>query len=78
VNDTKREVYQPSSGALYGFVGVALIAVGGMSFANAHENEAFGILGLLFAASGLYVTVAGAVARGIQLAREQAERPERQ
>lgn len=61
--------YEPSAGATYGFVGVAVIAVGAMSLANANENEIFGLLGFVFLASGFYATLAGAVARGIQLAR---------
>jgi hypothetical protein len=41
-----------------------------MSVANASENDTFAIVGVVFLASGLYATVAGAVARGIQLAGE--------
>ena len=68
VSDLDRD-YQPSAGVIYGIIGVVCIAIGATSLANANENEAFGILGVMFLASGLYVTVAGAVARGIQLAR---------
>ena len=68
VNDQKRN-YEPSAGIIYGAVGAVLIALGSMSLANANESAAFGILGVVLLASGFYVTVAGAVARGIQLAR---------
>lgn len=66
---TEEQEHEPSAGAAYGFVGVAVIAVGAISLANANENEFFGTLGFIFLASGFYATLAGAVARGIQLAR---------
>ena len=62
--------YQPSVGAVHGVVGVTLFVLGGFALANTNENEMFGVLGLVAVASGLYATVAGAVARGIQLARK--------
>lgn len=67
---TEERDYEPSAGAAYGFVGVAVIALGAISLANANENEMFGLLGFVFLASGCYATLAGAVARGIQLARQ--------
>lgn len=70
MHDAKRD-YQPSTGALHGFVGTILMVLAGSLLANIDENPAaFRTLGLIALAGALYVIVAGAVARGIQLARE--------
>lgn len=61
--------YQPSHGVAYGMVGVLLLVVGGALLANVNEAAAFGTLATVFLGAGLYLTVAGAVARGIQLSR---------
>ena len=37
--------YQPSVGAVHGFVGVTLFVLGGFALANTNENEVFGVLG---------------------------------
>lgn len=63
------DTYQPSAGALYGVAGTGLILAGALAAANTNENDAVGLLGVLLLAGGFYATVAGAVARGIQLAR---------
>lgn len=61
---------KPSFGAAYGTVGVILLVIGGALLANLSEDPTVFITGAtLFLGSGLYLTVAGAVARGIQLAR---------
>ena len=63
------DTYQPSAGALHGVSGVGLLVVAGWLLANSIEDPfVFGSLGTAFAASGLYCVVAGAVARGVQLA----------
>jgi hypothetical protein len=62
--------YNSSFGVAYGTVGVILLVIGGALLANINEDPTiFGAGGTLFLASGLYLTNAGAVARGIQLAR---------
>lgn len=71
--DSPRDDFDPfkaSFGAVYGTVGVILLVVGGMLLANLDEDPTvFGAGATLFLGAGLYLTVAGAVARGIQLAR---------
>ena len=61
--------YEPSVGAVYGAIGIALIVLGGMALANVSEGDAFGVIGVGLTAGGAYAVIAGAVARGIQLAR---------
>ena len=61
--------YNSSFGAAYGFAGVALLMIGGLLLGNINEDLIFGIGAVLFSATGFYFLVAGAVARGIQLAR---------
>lgn len=68
VSRTER-AHEPSAGAVYAAVGIVLIVLGGFSLANTIEAQAFGIIGVGLIAGGTYATVAGAVARGIQLAR---------
>lgn len=69
MSQTER-AYEPSVGAVYGVIGVVLIVLGGYALANANEADAFGIIGVALIAGGSYQTIAGAVARGIQLARK--------
>lgn len=66
----KERPYEPSVGAVYGVIGIVLIVLGGVAFANANEADAFGIVGIGLIAGGSYATIAGAVARGVQLARK--------
>ena len=55
---------------LYALFGTALLAIGGMLFANINEGpETFMVLTVVFAAPGLYLLIAGAVARGIFVSR---------
>ena len=62
--------YKSSFGAAYGTVGVILLVIGSALLANLNEDPTvFGAGATLFLGAGLYLTVAGAVARGIQLAR---------
>ena len=62
--------YKASFGAAYGIAGVVLLVIGGALLANTNEDSAiFGTGAVAFFGAGLYCTVAGAVARGIQLAR---------
>lgn len=66
----KFDSYQQSFGAAYGAAGVILLVIGGMLLANLNEDPTiFGAGATLFLGAGAYLTVAGAVARGIQLAR---------
>ena len=62
--------FQGSFGVAYGSVEVAQLMIGGLLLANVEELLFFfGGLGSLLTACGLYLTIAGAVARGIQLSR---------
>ncbi len=55
---------------LYALGGTVLLAIGGMLFENLDEDrEVFMVLTIAFAAPGLYLLIAGAVARGIFAAR---------
>jgi hypothetical protein len=55
---------------LYALSGTVLLAVGGMLFVNLNEDpEVFMVFTVAFAAPGLYLLIAGAVARGIFAAR---------
>ena len=55
---------------LHSLVGTALLAIGGMLFVNINESpEIFMVGTVVFTAPGLYLLIAGAVARGIALAR---------
>jgi hypothetical protein len=69
VSQTER-TYEPSVGAVYAFIGIVLIVLGGVALSNANEADTFGIIGMGLIAGGSYATIAGAVARGIQLARK--------
>lgn len=69
VSRTER-AYEPSAGAVYGVIGIALIVLGGLVLANTNEADAFGVIGVALIAGGAYATIAGAVARGVQLARK--------
>jgi hypothetical protein len=69
VSETEPE-YEPSVGAVYGTIGIVLIVLGGFAVANANEAAPFGVTGLGMMAGGAYAAIAGAVARGIQLARK--------
>jgi hypothetical protein len=58
---------------LHGLGGTTLLVFGGLSFVNINEAPVvFMMLTILFAAPGLYLLVAGAVARGIAVARSEA------
>lgn len=55
---------------LYALFGTVCLAVGGMLFVNLEEDpEIFMVFAVLFAAPGLHLLIAGAVARGILEAR---------
>ena len=55
---------------LYALSGTVFLAIGGMLFVNLNEDpEAFMIFTVVFAAPGLYLLIAGAVARGVALSR---------
>jgi hypothetical protein len=55
---------------LYALFGTALLAIGGMLFVNVDEDpELFAVFTVAFAAPGLYLLIAGAVTRGIFVAR---------
>jgi hypothetical protein len=55
---------------LYALTGTILLAVGGTLFVNLDEDpEVFIVLTVLFASPGLYLLIAGAVARGLSIGR---------
>jgi hypothetical protein len=55
---------------LYAISGTVLLAIGGMLFVNLNEDpEVFMVFTVVFTAPGLYLLIAGAVARGIFAAR---------
>lgn len=71
VDNTDRD-HQPSSSAIYAIVGVFLFVLGGSLLANVNVNDSPDLPrtgGLLLLGIGAYATIAGAVPRGIQLAR---------
>lgn len=60
----------PTAPFLYSLVGTVLLAIGGMLFVNLNEDpEIFVVFTAVFTGPGLYLLLAGAVARGITLAR---------
>lgn len=57
--------------SVHALVGTVLLAIGGMLFMNVHEDpEIFIVFTIVFAAPGLYLLIAGAVARGMALAKD--------
>jgi len=55
---------------LYALFGTVCLAIGGMLFVNLNEDpEIFMVFTVVFAAPGLYLLIAGAVAHGIFVAR---------
>ena len=69
------DTYEPSSGIVTGVLGVFLLVAGGMITLNvlAHDDSDLSLAaGLALAGAGLYCLVAGAVARGVQMARQAA------
>jgi hypothetical protein len=55
---------------IHALIGTVLLAIGGMLFVNVNEDpEIFIVFTAVFAAPGLYLLIAGAVARGIALTR---------
>jgi len=60
----------PTAPLLYALVGTVLLAIGGMLFVNLNEDpEIFIVFTVVFTGPGLYLLLAGDVARGITLAR---------
>ena len=68
---TNQSVAQPGAApAFHAVIGTVLLAIGGMLFVNLQEDpEIFMVFTVLFTAPGLYLLIAGAVARGVILAR---------
>jgi len=55
---------------LHALIGTVFLAIGGMLFVNLNEDpEIFMVFTVVFTAPGLYLLIAGAVARGVALAR---------
>ena len=68
--DVEPDTYQPSLGVLHALAGVSLLVVGFWFRSNTNEDlYVFGTLATIFTFTGVYCLGAGAVARGIQLAR---------
>jgi hypothetical protein len=64
------ETMSPTAPVIYALVGTVLLAIGGMLFVNLNEDpEIFMVFTVVFTGPGLYMLLAGAVARGITLAR---------
>lgn len=60
----------PTAPFVYALVGTVLLAIGGMLFVNLNEDpEIFMVFTVVFTGPGLYLLLAGAVARGIAVAR---------
>jgi uncharacterized membrane protein len=55
---------------MYGVLGIVLTILGVLVLANANEVKTAEIIGAGLAAAGAYAIIAGAVARGIQLAQK--------
>jgi hypothetical protein len=54
----------------YALGATVLLSIGGILFVNLNEDpEIFMVFTMIFAVPGLYLLFAGAVARGIQMAR---------
>jgi hypothetical protein len=68
VNEQARD-YEPFAGAIYGALGIVLTIIGALVLAKANEVALAIIIGAALAAGGAFAIIAGAVARGIQLAR---------
>jgi hypothetical protein len=68
--DEPTDDYQPSRGLGYALAGVALFVIGCLLLTNTVEGDAFLVLGLISTSAGGYLLLVGAVARGIQLARD--------
>ncbi|HSE71684.1 MAG TPA: hypothetical protein VLA97_13070 [Nocardioidaceae bacterium] len=69
--DETKDDYQPSKGLVYAIAGVSVFVVGGLILANSHDEDPLFLLGLALEGTGIYLLLAGAVARGIQMARGQ-------
>lgn len=69
MSTARSDNYEPSRGVIYGVIGAVLLVVGVVALGDAGGDDAYQALSAGLVASGLYCIVAGAVARGIQLAR---------
>jgi hypothetical protein len=69
--------YQPSSGAVYGVLGVILVLLGRWALANVDEGDFFAVIGFALLASGAYALIVGGVARGIQIGRDSRRRSDK-
>jgi LPXTG-motif cell wall-anchored protein len=59
-----------SQSVVYALIGTVLLAIGGMLFVNLDEDpQTFIVLTVAFSAPGLYLLIAGAVARGVGMTR---------
>jgi hypothetical protein len=67
---TQSDLADSAKPFLYALVGTVFLAIGGMLFVNLDESpEFFMVLTVGLAAPGVYLLIAGAVARGIFAAR---------
>lgn len=68
--DAPRTSYQPSAGITRGVGGAVLMLLSWLFFLNLNEEPTvFGAIAVVLFAMGAYNIIAGAIARGIQLAR---------
>ena len=69
-HDEQSDTVGGAAPLLYALIGTVLLAIGGMLFVNVDEDpEIFMVFTVVFTAPGLYLLIAGAVARGVALAR---------
>ena len=69
-SDGDVDSYQAPVGVVHGVVGVVLLIIGEALLRNLNEDPViFGMAATAALGAGLYLTITGAVARGIQLAR---------
>lgn len=67
---SQHDTATPTAPFPYALVGTVLLAIGGMLLVNLKEDpEIFMVFTIVFTGPGLYLLLAGAVARGITLAR---------
>ena len=65
--------YETSAGALHGYLGVILGAIGAAILFSDPDQDELIVFACTLGAAATYLIIAGAVARGVQLARLAAD-----